>query len=93
MPEGRVHRHGVSSRTATFLASLAVYLLGSGPILATAFWLREATGWNGFYAALWLYAPLWFIGLFEPDDWVSEYIEWWVNLLLTVARRMNLGYR
>ena len=27
------------------------YVLGSGPILGFAFWLREITGWDGFYAA------------------------------------------
>jgi hypothetical protein len=30
----------------------------SGPVLATAFWLRELTDWVGFYAAMWLYYPL-----------------------------------
>ena len=50
------------------------YALSSGPVTACAFWLREATGWDGFYAVLWVYYPLF--------AWKSEvfrhYIDWWV---------------
>jgi hypothetical protein len=61
---------------------LLVYVLSSGPVLATAFWLREATGWNGFYAVMYLYYPLLAPGRFGPLD---AYIEWWVKLFGTVG--------
>jgi hypothetical protein len=66
-------------------AALACYVLGSGPILATAFWLREVTGWTGFYAMICLYAPFWYIGVVGPDSWLMQYIEWWVELFGTVG--------
>jgi hypothetical protein len=62
------------------LAALA-YVLSSGPVLAVAFWLREATGWEGFYAAMWLYYPL----LVRRTEPVDAYITWWVNLFDTVG--------
>jgi hypothetical protein len=39
------------------LICFAVNFLSSGPVLAIAFWLREATGWNEFYAVM--YARSW----------------------------------
>ena len=62
--------------------ALALYVLSSGPVLATAFWLREATGWDGFYGAIWIYFPLIVLGHGNPID---AYIEWWVRLLDTVG--------
>ncbi len=59
-----------------------VYVLSSGPVLAIAFWLREATGWDGFYAVMYLYFPLFALGHNTPID---AYIEWWVNLLGTAG--------
>ena len=74
------------SRTGRWsVAALAVgvvYVLSSGPVIATGFWLREATGWNGFYAVIWLYAPLLFCGTGGP---MGAYIEWWVKLFGTVG--------
>lgn len=68
------------------LLALAAYVPSSGPVLATAFWLREATGWDGFYSAMFLYYPLivWTreTPLQEP---IHEYIEWWVELFGTVG--------
>ena len=52
-----------------------LYVLSSGPVLGTAFWLREATGWDGFYAAMIIYYPLLTMGHSNP---ISTYIEWWV---------------
>ena len=78
------HRRSRASRTIVTIAVCVVaYLLSSGPILATAFWLREATHWDGFYMAMWLYAPLLYV--FRPDSIVGDYIEWWVELFGTVG--------
>ena len=55
--------------------ALTFYVLSSGPVLATGFWLREATGYDGFYAVMWLYAPLLMLGHGNP---LMSYIEWWV---------------
>jgi hypothetical protein len=59
-----------------------VYLLSSGPVLATAFWLADATGWQGFYLALWLYAPLLLLQHVDP---LMTYIDWWVDLFGAVG--------
>ena len=60
----------------------AAYLLSSGPVLATAFWLRETTGWDAFYGVMWVYYPLIVLGHDHPID---AYIEWWVKLFGTVG--------
>lgn len=57
------------------LLALVAYVLSSGPIIAIGFWLREATGWNGFFAVIWLYYPLVCWGHGNP---FMDYIEWWV---------------
>ena len=57
---------------------LILYVLSSGPVLATAFWLREKTGWDGFYAVMFLYLPLLWLGHDQPVD---AYIEWWAWLI------------
>jgi len=59
-----------------------LYVLSSGPVLATAFWLRQATDWDGFYAAMFVYYPLLAMGHGNPID---AYIEWWVELFGTVG--------
>jgi hypothetical protein len=68
------------------LVALFAYVPSSGPVLASAFWLREATGWDGFYSVMWLYYPLivWTreTPLQEP---IHQYIEWWVELFGTVG--------
>jgi hypothetical protein len=58
------------------------YVLSCGPVLATAFWLREATSREGFYAALWLYYPLLAFG---PSTPIDAYIGWWCKLFGTVG--------
>ncbi len=58
-----------------------VYALSSGPVLATAFWLREVTGINAFYGVLWLYMPLFML----PRAWWDPYVSWWVWLFGTVG--------
>lgn len=57
------------------LAIPLFYVLSSGPIIALAFWLRESTGWDGFYQVLWLYYPIIILG---HDNPLAYYIEWWV---------------
>ncbi len=60
---------------AICIAMLPLYVLSSGPMLGIAFRLREATGWNAFYAVIWLYYPLLLLGHGNPID---AYIDWWV---------------
>jgi hypothetical protein len=74
-------RHRLTWLLAAILLPFA-YVLSSGPVLATAFWLREATHWDGFYATMWLYYPLL---LFGPDSLIASYIEWWSKLFGTVG--------
>jgi hypothetical protein len=52
-----------------------IYALSSGPVLGTAFRLRDETNRNEFYAAMWLYYPI--LILDHPSP-LSSYIEWWV---------------
>jgi hypothetical protein len=70
----------MQDRIRTLLTALALlvpmYVLSSGPVLASAFWLRDRTGWDGFYAVIWLYLPLLY---FQPRGYLHAYIEWWVN--------------
>ena len=68
--------------TIVVIACLIVYVLSSGPVLATAFWLREATGCDGFYVAMFVHYPLLELGHGNPID---TYIEWWVGLFGTVG--------
>jgi hypothetical protein len=58
------------------------YVASSGPALACCFWLREHTGWDGWYAVIYLYYPLLIWGHDSPLD---RYIEFWVNALGTVG--------
>ena len=67
---------------AIVLLAVAAYVLSSGPVLAIAFWLREATGWDGFYAVIWIYYPLIALGHDNPID---AHVEWWVRALDTVG--------
>lgn len=61
---------------ANTLLALVLYVLSSGPVLGAAFWLREATHIDAFYAVLWVYYPLLIcLGHIGPLGW---YIEWWV---------------
>jgi len=82
MPEDHKPHHVLAWWAVVLLLILAIYVLSSGPVLATAFWLREATGWNGFHSVMWLYYPLIALGHGNPID---AYIEWWVKLLRTVG--------
>lgn len=53
-----------------------LYLLSSGPVIGLAFWLRNATGWDGFYYIVLLYYPL--IHL-DHLNVISQYIQWWIE--------------
>jgi len=61
--------------TVVVLAIPLIYILSSGPVLAICFWLRESTGWDEFYLAMWLYYPILILG---HDNPLAYYIEWWV---------------
>ena len=58
------------------IACPVAYLLSSGPDLATGFWLRETTGWDGFYAVMYVYFPIPLMGHGNPID---AYIDWWIS--------------
>jgi hypothetical protein len=64
-----------SSWSLVLLLAPIVYVLSSGPVLAIAFWLREATGWDAFYAVMYLYYP---VLMMARGTFVGDYIEWWV---------------
>jgi hypothetical protein len=64
------------------VVGLFVYVLSSGPVIAASFWMREATGWDGWYATMLLYYPLIALGHDNPIDW---YIEFCVRLSGTVG--------
>jgi|GEM_PF-5245730 hypothetical protein len=57
------------------LALPVIYVLSSGPVLGLAFLLRESTGWDGWYSAMFIYYPILALGHGNPLD---TYIEWWV---------------
>ena len=59
---------------------LIAYVPSSGPVLAIAFWLRDQTGWDGFYAVMWLYYP---VLVFVHGTPLEAYLLWWVKLLGT----------
>lgn len=73
-PHPNPRRRRANWATVILLAPVA-YVLSSGPALAIGFWLREATGWDGFYAVMWLYYPILIWGHGNP---LMHYIEWWV---------------
>ncbi len=80
--EKRQTRNRLDRSAALVIGCVTVYLLSSGPVLAAAFWLREATDWDGFYAIMFIYYPLLALGHGNPID---AYIEWWVHLFGTVG--------
>ncbi len=65
----------VNRWAAYALSAVLLYLLSSGPVIATACWLREWTRNDAFYQVFWLYYPLFILG---PDNPIAWYIEWWV---------------
>lgn len=73
---------GWSKWNALWVLPIA-YVLSSGPILGLAFWLRETLHDDRFYAAMWLYYPLFILG---HDNLIGSYIAWWVvNVFHTVG--------
>ena len=80
--EDRHRRPSIAFLAATLLLILVIYVLSSGPVIASGFWLREATGHDEFYAVIYLYYPLLVFGHQNP---IGTYIEWWVNLFDTVG--------
>ena len=76
------------ARSANYAAcgvlALAVYLLSSGPVIAIACWLREATQWDGWYGVFYLYYPAFYC--FGRESIFFYYIEFWVvNVFHTVG--------
>lgn len=63
---------------AALICAPLVYVLSSGPVLATAFWLRDMTHWDGFYAVIWIYRPL--LENYPLTYPFHVYIGWWLNL-------------
>ena len=61
-------------------------------MLATAFRLRDATHWDGFYAVLWVYYPLL---AFRPMRYLFDgYISWWCWLFGAVGlAELPIRYR
>lgn len=74
-PDARRRKSVLQFWIAAILAIPVVYVLSSGPVIAAAFWARETTGYDAFYAILWLYFPILILGHGNPVD---AYIEWWV---------------
>lgn len=73
------------SRLAAWLVAIAflivVYILSAGPVLAAGCWLRDATGWEGFYAVFFLYLPLYPLA---DVDFFEAYLMWWMKLFDTM---------
>jgi hypothetical protein len=73
------------SRFGRYSAAILIvgvfYIFSSGPVLAGACWLREATDQDAFYLAFWLYGPLLFFRC-RPLD---AYVTWWFWLFDTVG--------
>ena len=65
---------------AVLVIVFVLYPLSSGPVLATAFWLREATRIDAFYGVMWVYLPI----LKLPRSLWGPYVGWWVKLFGTV---------
>ena len=64
------------------VGGLTAYVVSSGPVIAICFWLREHTGWDGWYSVGYLYYPLLAWGHDSPLD---GYIGFWVWALGTVG--------
>ena len=73
----------IASFFITAFSSALFYVLSSGPILATAFRLRESTHWDGLYSVMALYYPLLIKHPLTCPFCV--YIEWWCWLLGAVG--------
>ena len=80
MNPGRRNQRRLATFTVVALVVLASYLVSSGPVLAIAFWLRDRTGWDGFYAVMWLYMPLLLAAHGTPAE---AWFGWWVDMLGT----------
>jgi hypothetical protein len=77
-PPRRTARHSI----AALIGAPLVYVLSSGPVLATAFWLRDRTDWDGFYAVMWIYYPL--LANYPLTYPFHLYIDWWLRLFGTM---------
>lgn len=86
MNEARPRKRGFVDWTAVAVATGLVYVASSGPVLATAFWLRDRTHWDGFYAMMFVYYPLLF--LLDVNNPLAKvifaYLGWWCRLFGTL---------
>jgi hypothetical protein len=73
MTKQAAHPRRIARYFTVILVCALAYVLSSGPVLAAAFWLRESTHWDGFYAVMWVYYPL----LAIPQRLLWAYIGWW----------------
>ena len=80
MESSQDSRRWLAPLLSVALTVLAGYVLSSGPVLAVGFWLRDKTGWEGFYAVVWLYYPLLILAHNTPAE---AYFLWWTELLGT----------
>lgn len=80
--EDRERRPSLAFWATVLLLIAVIYVLSSGPVIASGFWLREATGRDEFYVVIFVYYPLLAFGHQNP---IGDYIEWWVNLFDTVG--------
>jgi hypothetical protein len=76
----RVSRYG--RWIAVIVALIPAYVFSSGPIIAAACWLRDKTGWDGFWMVFFLYYPLYPI---RDVDLFEAYIMWWMKLFGTMG--------
>jgi hypothetical protein len=82
--ESTHHRWRFRSHLVNTAIAIVFYVLSSGPMLGLAFWLRERTGMDQFYAVMWLYYPV--VVFAHKVSPIGKYIEWWVvNVFHTVG--------
>ena len=77
-----VWRWSRCARISLAALSPVLYFLSSGPVLTSAFWLREITHSDGWYAVSWLYMPIF---LLLPRSMWDPYLTWWCNFTGTAG--------
>jgi len=70
------------TRIALVAVSPVLYVLSSGPVLTSAFRLREVTHSDLWYMALWIYVPMFWA---LPRSVWDPYLTWWCHVTGTVG--------